>query len=290
MIIGIFPNMEKQNISSVLKAIVNFLKRKNIEIFLSTDIANSYDCKGFDLTNQDLIKSFDLAVSLGGDGTFLRMAKFVSPHDIPMCGVNLGRLGFLTEVDLDKLELSLELLTARRFEVEKRAMLSVVVMRAGRRVFQSDALNDIVISRGHFSSMLRLMVTIGNSPAGKYPVDGLIFATATGSTGYSLSAGGAIVHPSLEVCLITPIASHALHTRPFIVPTSENIITELCGKHDDVILSVDGQTIGNIYAGDEIKISKSDYQALFVRVNNLSYYETWQKKLLRGEESVNFSN
>lgn len=282
--------MEKQNISSVLKATIDFLQGKNLEVFLSEEIAESYDCNSFSLADDDSIKKFDLAISLGGDGTFLRMAKFVTPHAIPMCGINLGRLGFLTEVELDKLTTSLQMLTQKSFEIEKRAMLCVEVLRKGQSVFYANALNDIVISRGHFSSMLRLMVTIGNSPAGKYPVDGLIFATATGSTGYSLSAGGAIVHPSLEVCLITPIASHALHTRPFIVPTSENIITELCGKHEDVILSVDGQTIGNIYQGDEIKISKSNYQALFVRVNNLSYYETWQRKLLRGEESVNFSN
>ena len=167
-------------------------------------------------------------------------------------------------------------------------MLTVRAWRGGECVAQADALNDVVLSKGHFARMIRLAVSIDGVETAKYPADGLIFATATGSTAYSLSAGGPIVHPSLDVMLLTPICPHALHTRPFLVPASAQIEVRPIPPFSDILLAVDGETVYALEPQDRITISRSDCSVKVLQVQAPAYYSTWQSKLRKGEDSAAF--
>lgn len=200
----------------------------------------------------------------------------------------MGQLGFLAELELPKLREQLQSILAGKFTIENRSMLKACLIRKERQVSCVHSLNDIVIARGSSLQMLRLYVDFNNGSRVKYPVDGLIFATTTGSTAYSLSAGGPIVHPSLDAMLITPVCAHALYTRPFVVSMSEQILVSLALDTEEVVLSADGVTFEKMLKGDKLAISSSEFKIPFVHVASQDYYATWQTKLRRGEDSANF--
>lgn len=281
---GIFPNLEKKKVLAVLDELIDFCHKSGIEVFLPEEIASDKRCSAFSENNLSSMTKMDVGISLGGDGTFLHMTQYTALLDIPVCGINVGRKGFLTEIEIPFLQKALRQIVDDNYKIEQRHMLQSTVYRKDQVIAQANALNDIVVSKGIQNKLIRLSVNIDNSVDGSfYSVDGLIFATATGSTAYSLSAGGPIVYPTLPVTVITPACPHALSTRPLVAPMESEIVIKVLRPYSEVFLSNDGINLTAILPSDVIKIKRSDLVSKFIKFANYSYYDTWQQKLQKGE-------
>lgn len=281
---GIFPNLEKKKVLAVLDELIDFCQSEGIGVLLPEGIAQSKNCPSFSQKNLDSMKKMDVGISLGGDGTFLHMTQYTSLLNIPVCGINIGRKGFLTEVELPNIKKSLLQIYKQEYSIEQRHMLQASVWRAGEVIAEANSLNDIVISRGVQNKLIRLAVKVDDSKESSYySADGLIFATATGSTAYSLSAGGPIVYPTLPVTIITPVCPHALATRPLVIPMESEIVVKILPPYSEVLLSNDGIILTTVFSDDVIKIKRSALISKFIKFENYSYYDTWQQRLQKGE-------
>jgi NAD+ kinase len=285
--VGLFPNINKQSVVTVLIQVIQHLQKRNVQIVLLKDVAKKIGYPELGCSQQDMIKKITVGLTIGGDGTLLNTAREISAMGIPLCGVNMGRLGFLTEIELPDLNASLDKLIDREYQIEEHLMLDAMILRQNRLIHVSSALNDVVISKSGVSRMIKFNVSLDNVLTANYAADGLIIATATGSTGYSLSAGGPIINPLLKVMVLTPICSHTLHVRPLVVSEKEEIKVEMTGNQEDVVLTIDGQTVYSLIANDTVLIKRSPFSAQFIRLNNRSYYETLRIKLWRSEKNAN---
>lgn len=230
----------------------------------------------------------DLLVSLGGDGTLLRGARLVAAHHTPVLGVNLGHLGFLTSVRPEELADTFGALMAGDYWLETRFTLEASVLRAdGSESVQYMALNDAVLHKGGFARVIRLAVFVGEEreEVGEYTADGIILATPTGSTAYSLSAGGAIVAPSMECILATPISPHTLAIRPLVLPADTRIEVEVRQPSSEVVLTVDGQEGEALVTGDRLVVERGEASVPLVRMHGQSFFSTLRRKLHWGAGS-----
>ena len=225
----------------------------------------------------------DLAISLGGDGTFLAAARRFAPLQTPIVGVNLGRLGFLTEVEVDQFERFFDDYCAGRCVVDTRMMLDASLEGDPARTGPLAVLNDVVMHKATLARILDMDVWIDGSFVTRYRADGLIIATPTGSTAYSLAAGGPIVMPQMESVLITPIAPHALTQRSIVVPASAELRVKLGDEHDDVYLSLDGQVGFPVPEETQLVVRKSSLVTRIVRHPETTFYDLLRYKLHWGE-------
>lgn len=278
--VGLFPNMQKEKVCACLPQILGLLNKYGFKTHLPQELAPA-GAPCYNTANVESLTQLDAGISLGGDGTFLQMARFLSPLKIPVFGVNFGKLGFLAETEMGDFEAAVARLARHEFELEERSQLKATVIRGGRPVVQAHALNDMVVAKGHFSKLAHLELKINGKHSGIYAADGLIVATATGSTAYSLSAGGPMVHPSLDVSIITPICAHALYTRPLIIPGNNLIEITAVPPYEELLLSADGEIASAVTENDIIRIEKNPEPVRLIRLNGRSYYETWQQKLMR---------
>lgn len=281
--IGIFPNRAKSGVAVVLDKIIKQLRTQSVKVFLPEETAALLGYSELALPRDIMKNQIDLAITLGGDGTLLSTTRDIAAAGIPICGINLGRLGFLTEVELPEVDDKITKLIHRDYEIEERLMLDAIVRKDGHDVNISSALNDVVITKGGFSRMLRLQLHIDDVFTANYQADGLIIATSTGSTGYSLSAGGPIINPNLKIVLITPICPHTLSARSLIISSDEKVRVTPESANADVVLTVDGQIVHHLTPGDEVIIKRTAYSAKFVKFAGKSYYETLRTKLWRGD-------
>lgn len=278
--VGLFPNMQKDRVRECLPHILSLLEKYGFKTLLPQSQAQDKTLS-YTVDDTDALKQMDAGISLGGDGTFLQMARYLSPLKIPVFGVNFGKLGFLAETEMSAFETALQKLKDKNFQIEERSQLRACVIRGGKVAVQAHALNDMVVAKGHFSKLAHLELKINGMHSGIYAADGLIVATATGSTAYSLSAGGPMVHPSLDVSLITPICAHALYTRPLIIPGNNQIEITAVPPYEELLLSADGEIASAMAENDIIRIDKYPEPVRLIRLNGRSYYETWQQKLMR---------
>lgn len=281
--IGIFPNRAKSGVAVVLDKIIKQLRAQSVKIFLPEETAASLGYSELALPRDVMKDQIDLAITLGGDGTLLSTTRDIAAAGIPICGINLGRLGFLTEVELPEVDDKITKVIHRDYEIEERLMLDAIVRKDGHDMKISSALNDVVITKGGFSRMLRLQLHIDDVFTANYQADGLIIATSTGSTGYSLSAGGPIINPNLKIVLITPICPHTLSARSLIISSDEKVRVTPESANSDVVLTVDGQIVHHLTPGDEVIIKRTAYSAKFIKFAGKSYYETLRTKLWRGD-------
>ena len=281
--IGLFPNTKKQAVATVLDWIIQYLQERNVRVLMPEDAAETMHHRELACSRNKLAGELTLALTLGGDGTVLNTAREIASHGIAVCGINMGQLGFLTEIELVELAPSMDRLIRGDYFIEERPMLDAVIVRGEERITVPSALNDVVVAKGGFSRMIRLKLFIDNHLTANYPADGLIVATATGSTGYSLSAGGPIVSPNLRVTIITPICPHSLNTRSLVVSDKEEIRIETQATHDDIVLTVDGQTVYSLKTTDKILVHSSPSRARFVKFSERSYYESLRTKLRRSD-------
>ena len=281
--IGIFPNMAKKEIENILEKMINFLQTQNVEVFLPEKVRVIGKFNKFIVDNNFLYSNIDIALTLGGDGTLLSTGRKFASKGVPLCGINLGRVGFLAEIETDEIIDKLTKIINNNYFIEKRLMLEGVVYRNGEKIFSAEAINDIVVTKSGLSRMIKLKLLIDDILTAEYQADGIIFATSTGSTAYSLSAGGPIINPSLKVMLITPICPHSVNARPLIIDENEEIKLKVSARHNDIGLTVDGQIVYPLLPGDLITIKKSLLTAVFIRFTDKNYYKTIKKKLLRSE-------
>ncbi len=283
--VGLFPNTKKQSINTVLGWIVQYFKERNVSVVLPEDAALELKCTHLAGRMECVKNDITFGITLGGDGTLLHTAREIAPFGIPVCGVNMGNLGFLTEIEVPDLNTALDRLLAGDYYIEERLMLDAVVIRNGSPIYISPALNDVVVAKGGFSRMIKLKLFIDEELTADYPADGLIIATSTGSTGYSLSSGGPIINPELKVIVITPICPHTLHSRALVISENEEIKVRMQATHDDIVLTVDGQTVYNLLPDDTVVVRRSPFRARFIRFTGKSYYEKLRTKLRRGDQN-----
>jgi NAD+ kinase len=233
---------------------------------------------------KDLPFLVDMVIVLGGDGTLLSAARLVadSKKNVPIFGVNLGSLGFMAEVSLDELYANLEKALAGKLQAEERMMLTAGIIRRGNKVSEYNVLNDAVISKGAIARMVSLEVSVGDDYLTSIRADGLILATPTGSTAYSLSAGGPIIHPALQCFVVTPICPHTLSNRPIAIPDSAIVRVKLVSRSEGVSLSLDGQVVSPLRLNDIVEVKKAKYRVRLIKHPTKNYYEILRTKLKWG--------
>jgi NAD+ kinase len=235
----------------------------------------------------EIPKQVDVVIAFGGDGTLLDAASAVAHAgaDVPLLGVNLGHLGFLTEVGRDELETALEALIAGKHRVESRLLLNGRVERRGRTVAEHLALNDIVVTRGALSRMIEIDVTVGGQFVCHVKADGLIVATATGSTAYNLSAGGPVMHPSVDAIALTPIAPHTLTYRPIVLSADSSVTLQPVIEPglSDIVATFDGQFGAPLERGDRVVVERAPRQLRLVRTSTRTHFDMLREKLKWGD-------
>jgi NAD+ kinase len=237
-------------------------------------------------SREDLPQRTDLIVVLGGDGTLLGTATRIadSGRDIPLLGVNFGSLGFLTETRIGELYTTLEAVLEGRASFDERSMLTAEAYRSRERFDSRTVLNDVVFTKAALSRIIELVVSVSTGPVTKVKADGLIVASATGSTAYNLAAGGPIVHPRVDAIVLTPIASHTLTNRPIVIPGSEVIeVRPHLDSVDEIYVTYDGQSGYPLQKGDSVRIRRSDRKLRLVKAPSRSYFEVLREKLKWGE-------
>jgi NAD+ kinase len=229
----------------------------------------------------------DALITFGGDGTLLRGARLLGGRETPILGVNLGRVGFLTTATRESLEPALEALVTGKFEIERRQALRAAIRDPeGETRSTQMAVNDVTVHKGGVARVIRVNVFIQGDNVGPYSADGIIVATPTGSTAYSLSAGGPIVVPGVEAIIVTPIAAHTLAVRPLVVPATYRIVIEpIAGWSDDLLVSFDGQTGTTLAPGESVDVSRADHRVCLIRLGDDGFFGRMRQKLHWGDLS-----
>ncbi|MCS6291818.1 MAG: NAD(+)/NADH kinase [Nitrospira sp.] len=280
--IGILTKPKFPEVKETLQSVVSWLRAKNIVALLDTTSAALLGETG-GIQKTQLASQADVLLVLGGDGTMLNAARLAGERGIPILGVNMGGLGFLTEVRLENLYPSLDRVFANDFVLDERLMLKTHVHRHGETVTQGAVLNDVVISKGTLARMIELKIAIQGEFVTNLRGDGLIVSTPTGSTAYSLSAGGPILAPAVQSLVLTPICPHTLTHRPLIVPAEAEIEVTLTSKDDGAMATMDGQVGVAISQGDTIEIKVSEHRTRLIRFPETRYYEVLREKLKWGD-------
>lgn len=270
---------QADGIRPLLQEIAHFLVRLGLEVSFEHHTAASTGVTDFDaLTIDQIGRQCDLAVVVGGDGTMLGIARELARHNLPLVGINQGRLGFITDVPIGHFREALAPMIAGDYEEDFRAMLEGEIWRDGHRIFEGLSLNDVVVSRGATASMVELRVDIGDEFVANMRADGLILSSPTGSTAYSLSAGGPILHPGIAGWVLVPIASHTLSNRPIVLPDNGPVrITVVAGR--DASANFDMQGLASLLHGDQVRVQRSAHKVRFLHPRGWSYYATLRRKL-----------
>lgn len=276
---AIVGKYQARGIRQVLEDVAHFLVDQGLEVSFERDTAMNTGVVDFEaLEIAEVGRRCDLAVVVGGDGTMLGIARELARYNLPLIGINQGRLGFITDIPLDQFRDALGPVVAGDYEEERRTMLEGDVWRDGERIFEGLSMNDVVVSRGAVASMVELKVHVGDDFVANLRADGLIISSPTGSTAYALSAGGPILHPGIRGWVVVPIASHTLSNRPIVLPDHGEIrIGIVSGR--DVSANFDMQTLASLLHGDEVRVRRSAFEVRFVHPRGWSYYATLRRKL-----------
>jgi NAD+ kinase len=276
---AIVGKYQARGIRSLLEEVAHFLVGQGLEVSIERDTALATGVVDFEaLSTTEMGQRCDLAVVLGGDGTMLGIARELARYNLPLVGINQGRLGFITDIPIGQFREALAPIVAGDFEEEQRSMLEGAVWRDGEAIFHGLSMNDVVVSRGATASMVELSVDVGDDFVANIRADGLIVATPTGSTAYALSAGGPILHPGISGWVVVPIASHTLSNRPIVLPDLGEIrIGIVSGK--DVSANFDMHSLASLMHGDQVRVRRSEFKVRFLHPRGWSYYATLRRKL-----------
>ena len=278
--IGIDINLQKITDDSLVKTIAEWLKSKGRTVLIREDAAVAVGLPELGVTEQYLGEHSECIIVLGGDGTMLRITRLLAAAAKPIVGLNLGHFGFLTEIDTPDLIPALERLLAGDFYIEERMMLEARVERDGEIVEQTFGLNEAALTNGVFARLFYLETYVNDEFVNIYPANGLVIASPTGSTGYSLAAGGPLVTPDLDLMLITPICPHTLWARPLVVsPESSVRVKILTAKQEDVMMTMDGQYCFPLLVSDQVLIRRAATRARFLRFKERGFFDLLRIKL-----------
>lgn len=277
--VAIVGKHQARGIRPLLEEIAEFVTGLGLDVSLELETAENTGITAYDALSPDQLGAdCDLAIVVGGDGTMLGFARQMARHGTPLVGINQGRLGFITDISIEHFREALAPILAGDYEMEKRAVLEGAVWRDGESIFEGLALNDVVVSRGATASMVELRVQVGEEFVANMRADGVIVSSPTGSTAYSLSAGGPILHPSIAGWVLVPIASHALSNRPIVLPDQGGVLLEIVAGRDASV-NFDMQSLASLLHGDRISVRRSEHQVCFLHPKGWSYYATLRRKL-----------
>jgi NAD+ kinase len=277
--IGVAANIGKPESRDRLFELLALLNESQVTTLLEQEAAALAGRSSEALALRDIGQRADMVFVLGGDGTILRVARELEGAEIPMLGVNLGSLGFLTSVRSEDLTAATKKILLGEYDISKRFTIQTTLTRAGKRLESHQALNDAVISRGAFSRIVRLRVSIDGELLTEYVCDGMIFATPTGSTAYSLSAGGPILLPSARACILTPICPHALSNRSVIAGEDSVVTCQVASAAGELLLTIDGQVQLRMQVGDEVEVRRSARSVQLVTPKGQVYFDVLRQKL-----------
>ena len=291
MKIAIYGQFYHNNTQSSIETLLNFLADKAVDVSIENDFYNIIKHESvalFDFTTfTSLDNSYDLLISIGGDGTILRAITFVRDLSIPIVGINTGRLGFLATIQSNEIEAAIDDILNGNYKTSERSLLSVETLPENNDIIETNfALNEIAVSRKNTTSMITVETHLNSEYLTSYWADGLIISTPTGSTGYSLSCGGPVITPNANNFVITPIAPHNLNARPFVIPDDTEIQLKIDGREEHYLISLDSR-IATLHNSTIIKIKKASFKIKMVELMHESFIDTLRKKLLWGEDKRN---
>jgi NAD+ kinase len=278
--IGVVAKKGEPEAIEAVRELLRLLEGRGSEFFVESEVASVLKIKGYQ--RKDIPSMADIIIVFGGDGTLLGVARLVGNLGIPILGVNLGGLGFITELSRDEVRGNIEMIFSEKCCFEERIMLSADVYRERKRIVQHNALNDVVLNKSALSRMVELDININKQYISTIRADGLIISTPTGSTAHSLSAGGPILYPTLESFLMTPICPHTLTSRPIVLPDIFTLEIKI-KSGEDVYLTLDGQAGFPLKIDDSVRIKKADYKTKFLLLHDRDYFKILRTKLKWGE-------
>lgn len=286
MLIGIIANITKENVFEVVHSFLSKLKKNKINYLLTKSLVEENDklkieiFEDFVVDDNEVYEKSDVIISIGGDGTMLATAYNAQFHNKPVLGINLGKLGFLAEANIDQIDKVIDDLVKGNYQIEERVIITGDVIDYKSEKFY--AINDIVIDKGGWPKMIEITIWIDGEYVTTLSADGLIAATPTGSTGYSISVGGPIVTPQTDVITLSPISPHSLTVRPLVLPGNKEIIIKADSLHDTIQVNCDGQRSYSFPPPMEIKIKKSERSLKLIHTSLTTYFETLRNKLMWG--------
>lgn len=286
--VALIGKFQAEGISQVLHQIVDLVENLGCTVWIEEETAKcTQNLRHPTIDIKDLKSNIDVAIVIGGDGTLLGVGRHLAGANIPVIGVNMGRLGYMTDITPQEVSAILPQMLAGNYEADCRTLLEALVCRSGELDHQGLAFNDVVVNRSSLTGMVELTVHVNGSFMYNLRADGLIVATPTGSTAYSLSAGGPILHPRVEGLVLTPIAPHALSNRPIVLPNDVEIIIEVAGGKD-VCAHFDMQSLSLLQVGDQVRVKKSAQQVTLLHPQGHSDYKTLREKLHWNEYPSSF--
>jgi NAD+ kinase len=294
MKVGLYGQFYHEDSEKYVQLILNTLQNRGVDVRIETEFLKIIEqSEGISnpvssiSTFDELDDSYDLFFSIGGDGTLLKSVTFVRDLNIPIVGINTGRLGFLATIQKENISASLEKIIQGDYTISERTLLSIETFPSNEALAPLHfALNEIAVNRKNSTSMIKVDTWIDNEYLNSYWSDGLIIATPTGSTGYSLSCGGPVIHPSAKNIIITPIAPHNLNARPLVIPDNKVISLKVSGREESYLISLDSR-IATLQNDTEITIQKAPFTIKMVQMNEDSFIKTLREKLLWGEDKRN---
>ena len=278
---GVWGNIDKDAFWNILPEIIRWADNKNIELFLTEKILSDTRANKFNqpiIDSKNKISELDFMLVLGGDGTFLSCARTVEHRGTPILGIHLGDLGFLAKVTLENIFQRLDQVAEGKFSVEKRSMVKASILKNGSSLTQY-GLNDFVVSNGESHRMLIAEVYVDDNRVSEYRADGLIIATPTGSTAYSLSSGGPIISPDVDSFVITPISAHTLNSRPLVVSAKSTIKINFSSYNQNITFITDGQLHERLSTDDTVLITNSDFEIGLIDFSDNDYFQTLRTKM-----------
>lgn len=276
---GITGKKGSAEVYEIARRLDTWLRERGVEVFVEERLGKNIDAENL-LEERDLAAAVDIIVVFGGDGSFIWVSRMAQGYDVSIMGCNLGGLGFLTEFTVDEFFPMMERVLAGDYEIEKRDMISCRVDRENGEREEFTVLNDMVINNGPISKVVDLSIYIEEKYVTTFKADGIIFATPTGSTAYSLSAGGPIIYPTLPVITVTPICPHILTNRPIVVPNTKKIRTKVLTDIQNTYLTLDGQVGVPLYLGDEVVLEDSESYVNIIKSPFRDYFNILKTKLM----------
>ncbi len=277
--IGIVSKPGKPEAGPVIQKLLAWLRERGLQVALDKAAAEIFPHDGAGLPRAEVVAASDLVIVLGGDGTILSVARLMDAREAPILGVNLGALGFLTEITLDELIPTLEAVLRSDFAVSRRMTLTAQVLREGATVASFEALNDAVITKTALSRIVDLETHVNGEYVATFRADGVILSTPTGSTAYCLAAGGPIIYPTLPAVVLIPICPHTLTNRPLVIPDSAVIDIIQGSAGEDVHLTVDGQVGVSLLHRDVVSVRRSERTIALIKSPKMNYFELLRTKL-----------
>lgn len=279
--IGIFSKHGDASIGEDIVRLTHYLQKRELEVIVEKGSAElAPDIKVVSASMDDMGAKIDLAIAIGGDGTMLNVARHLAEHDVPIIGVNQGRLGFLSDIPVDNMLDEIGKILDGEFNIEERFLLHAEIMRKGKIIHDAKALNDVVVNKGELARLLEFETFEDGEFVNRMRADGVIIATPTGSTAYALSAGGPILHPNLPAIVVVPICPHTLSDRPIVVDSDSVIEIVMISKaSQNANVTFDGQSNIPLQEGDHIYVRRAEHQVRLVHPLHSSHYEVLRAKL-----------